>query len=84
MRAAVVVACLIAATACAPPPPSESPEPPPPPRVAVDHRGLTLDAKPWWPAGLNAYQLASDWDVNGGCGAQVDLDAYFSSLPRRR
>ncbi|QIX51915.1 beta-mannosidase [Rhodococcus sp. DMU1] len=79
--AAVVVACLVGAAACASPPPPDPPPPPPPARVTVDGRGLILDGKPWWPTGLNAYQLASDWDVNGGCGAQVDLDAYFSSLP---
>lgn len=46
----------------------------------VDGR-LQLDGRPWWPTGLNAYQLATDWTINPGCGAQVDLDAYFSALP---
>ena len=26
---------------------------------------------------MNAYQLGTDWSVNAGCGAQVDLDGYF-------
>ena len=30
---------------------------------------LTLDGEPWWPVGLNAYQLGTDWRVNAGCGA---------------
>ena len=36
-----------------------------------------------WPIGLNAYSLGTDWNVNVGCGPQVDLDAYFSRLPAR-
>ncbi|MFF0817781.1 beta-mannosidase [Rhodococcus sp. NPDC003318] len=56
--------------------------PPAPARVGTDGTGLTLDGQPWWPLGLNAYQLATNWSINRGCGAQVDLDAYFSSLPR--
>ena len=44
---------------------------------------LLLDGKPWWPIGLNAYSLGTDWNVNVGCGPQVDLDAYFSRLPAR-
>ncbi|MFD4469909.1 beta-mannosidase [Rhodococcus sp. NPDC058505] len=52
-------------------------------RVGAAGTGLTLDGQPWWPAGFNAYQLATDWSINHGCGAQVDLDAYFSDLPPR-
>ncbi|MGW5075959.1 beta-mannosidase [Rhodococcus sp. NPDC004095] len=54
---------------------------PAPARVGADGTALTLDGEPWWPVGLNAYQLATNWSINRGCGAQVDLDAYFSSLP---
>nr|WP_206038027.1 beta-mannosidase [Rhodococcus sp. HNM0569] len=50
-------------------------------RAGVDGTMLILDGNPWWPTGLNAYQLASDWSVNAGCGAEVDLDAYFDGLP---
>ncbi|MGA9871231.1 MAG: beta-mannosidase [Rhodococcus sp. (in: high G+C Gram-positive bacteria)] len=50
-------------------------------RVTASADGLSLDGAPWWPTGFNAYQLATDWAVNAGCGAMVDLDAYFSSLP---
>lgn len=44
---------------------------------------LLLDGKPWWPIGLNAYSLGTDWSVNVGCGPQVNLDEYFSLLPAR-
>ena len=49
-------------------------------RIAGDAAGLTLVGNPWWPSGFNAYQLATDWSVNAGCGAMVDLDSYFSAL----
>ncbi|WP_197037927.1 MULTISPECIES: hypothetical protein [Actinomycetes] len=50
-------------------------------RVTATARGMTLDGKPWWPIGFAAYQLGTDWQLNEGCGAQVDLDKYFGSLP---
>jgi hypothetical protein len=53
------------------------------PRVTTSANGLTLDGKPWWPTGYDAYQLGTDWDLNEGCGAQVDLKRYFGSLPAR-
>lgn len=49
-------------------------------RVGASVDGLTLDGKSWWPAGVNAYQLSTDWSVNRGCGQMVDLDAFFGSL----
>lgn len=50
-------------------------------RVAVADGVLTLDGRPWWPSGFDAYELGTNWAVNKGCGAQVDLDRYFASLP---
>lgn len=50
-------------------------------RVTVVNGGFTLDGQPWWPVGFDAYQLGTSWSVNTGCGAQVDLDRYFGSLP---
>ncbi len=50
-------------------------------RVGTSGMSLTLDGQPWWPTGMNAYQLGTDWKVNEGCGAQVDLDEYFGRLP---
>lgn len=52
-------------------------------RVTVTDAGLRLDNQDWWPTGFNAYQLGTDWSVNKGCGAEVDLDAYFAKLPPR-
>lgn len=52
-------------------------------RVTVERGALHLDGAPWWPTGFDAYQLATKWSVNAGCGAETDLDAYFSSLPPR-
>ena len=51
------------------------------PSMGTASTSLTLDGEPWWPVGLNAYQLGTDWRVNAGCGAQVDLDGYFARLP---
>lgn len=49
--------------------------------VGATATGLTLNGSPWWPAGVNAYELATNWSINQGCGAQVDLDSFFGSLP---
>jgi hypothetical protein len=51
------------------------------PHAGTAGTALTLNGKPWWPVGLNAYQLATDWTINAGCGAQVNLDDYFGHLP---
>ena len=75
----LVVAAAVALTACTSPAPVTST--PTAPRVEANPSGVTLDGTPWWPAGLNAYQLATDWSVNIGCGAMVDLDSFFASLP---
>ena len=50
-------------------------------RVTASADGLALDGEPWWPTGFNAYQLATNWSVNAGCGAMVNLDSYFGALP---
>lgn len=79
--AVVVVALLLGVSACGrgPEPDAQSTQT----RVRATPEGLTLDGKPWWPVGFNAYQLGTDWSVNVGCGAEVDLDAYFGALPPR-
>lgn len=51
-----------------------------PARVTATPGGLRLDGAPWWPTGVNAYELATDWSINAGCGAMVDLDQFFGSL----
>lgn len=81
--AAVGIAALLLLAACAqdtssrPSPPEELPA------VRADGDRLLLDGRPWWPAGLNAYQLGTRWEVNRGCGGQVDLDEFFGSFPPR-
>ncbi|CRZ13693.1 hypothetical protein [Mycolicibacterium neworleansense] len=90
--AVLLCVALLVAMACSP----SAPEPMPPlpsltapptggqapiPRLGVSGTSLTLDGKPVWPIGINAYQLATNWSINAGCGAQVDLDSYFGSLP---
>lgn len=79
----VVLGGLICMTGCARTPPAGPPESTQSHRVRATPTGLTLDGKPWWPVGFNAYQLGTDWSVNTGCGAEVDLDDYFAELPPR-
>lgn len=43
---------------------------------------LLLRGEPWWPVGFNAPQIATNYAINFGCGAEVDLDAFFGKLPR--
>jgi mannan endo-1,4-beta-mannosidase len=43
---------------------------------------LYLDGSPYRFTGVNAYELATDWSINFGCGAQVNnIDGFFASLP---
>lgn len=49
-------------------------------KLGVNGTSLTLNGQNWWPIGINAYQLGTNWDINAGCGAQVDLDQYFGGL----
>ncbi|GAB2556673.1 glycoside hydrolase family 5 protein [Nocardia heshunensis] len=49
--------------------------------VSVRDGTLRLNDQPWWPAGFNGPQLTTDYSINYGCGAEVDLDAYFRKLP---
>ncbi len=44
---------------------------------------LCLDGSPWTFTGVNAYEAATDWGVNAGCGPELtdtQLDDLFSSL----
>ncbi|MEC3920022.1 beta-mannosidase [Nocardia sp. CDC160] len=52
-----------------------------PAAVTASPNGLLLHGQPWWPAGFNGPQLPTDYSVNFGCGAQVDLDAFFAKVP---
>ena len=42
---------------------------------------LYLDGKPWQFTGTNVPQAATDYTLNGGCGAEINLPAFFDSLP---
>ena len=45
---------------------------------------LTLDGRPYTAVGINAYELATDWGINAGCGSMLtdeQLDQFFASLP---
>lgn len=77
----VLLLAVIAAAGCAPDPETVTTKTSA--RVAVAPDGLRLDGRAWWPAGFNAYQLGTNYTVNRGCGAVVDLDVYFGSLPSR-
>lgn len=74
-RIVILLLALLIGSCASPPPPAA------PVAVTAGAEGLLLDGRAWWPAGLNAPQLGTDWSVNRGCGAQVDLDGYFASLP---
>lgn len=55
---------------------------PPLPGVAAVGTRLLLDGTAHVYTGVNAYELGTWWDVNPGCGSQVDnLDTLFSALP---
>ncbi|GAB35558.1 hypothetical protein [Gordonia otitidis] len=92
LRLLVVFALVIVASACSQPDPTPLPEDSEPVpsanhdfsgRVSTTDTGLMLDGRTWFPAGFNSYQLGTDWALNAGCGAQVDLDEYFAKLPPR-
>ncbi|GAB2935092.1 hypothetical protein GCM10027047_34440 [Rhodococcus aerolatus] len=77
----MLLLALLTTLAVSPHPPSSASTAPAAARVTTAGPTLLLDGHPWWPAGVNAYQLATDWSVNVGCGAMVDLDAFFAGLP---
>ncbi len=52
--------------------------------VGVSDAHLTLDGLPYTAIGVNAYEIATDWGVDAGCGAMLSnqqLDQFFASLP---
>jgi mannan endo-1,4-beta-mannosidase len=60
-----------------------APVPPAPsPFVTRSGSSLSLNGHSYRYTGTNAYELATYWPVNMGCGGQVDdLDGFFASLP---
>ncbi|MCE5291219.1 MAG: beta-mannosidase [Nocardiaceae bacterium] len=55
--------------------------PPAVPVVTAQGTTLRLNGVDWWPAGINAPELLTRYALNEGCGAQVDLDAFFAATP---
>jgi mannan endo-1,4-beta-mannosidase len=49
--------------------------------VVLRGTSLFLAGKPWQFTGVNAPEAATDYAVNGGCGAAIDLSSLFNSLP---
>ncbi|WAL45768.1 beta-mannosidase [Rhodococcus pyridinivorans] len=84
MRVAAVATILFLLLAACAQDTSSRPSPPEDlPMVRADGDRFVLDDRTWWPAGLNAYQLGTRWEVNHGCGAEVDLDEFFGALAPR-
>ena len=55
------------------------------PTIGVEHGHLTLAGAPYRFVGLNAYELATFWGRNAGCGAMLgnrQLSGFFASIPR--
>jgi mannan endo-1,4-beta-mannosidase len=55
-----------------------------PPVIGARGGSLTLGGTPTTFVGVNAYELATDWGTNAGCGTMLSddqLDAFFASLP---
>jgi mannan endo-1,4-beta-mannosidase len=75
-------------TSAAPPtstaPPTTTALTPASPFIQRSGTRLLLHGKPYRVVGVNAYELATQWGVNPGCGGMLDdaaLDAFFSALP---
>jgi mannan endo-1,4-beta-mannosidase len=57
----------------------------PSPYLERDGTHLVLRGERYTPVGLNAYELATEWGSNSGCGAMLDdtsLNHFFAGLPR--
>jgi mannan endo-1,4-beta-mannosidase len=55
------------------------------PTIGVAHGHLTLAGAPYRFVGLNAYELATFWGRNAGCGAMLgnaQLDGFFAAMPQ--
>jgi mannan endo-1,4-beta-mannosidase len=50
--------------------------------VVLRGTSLYLASKPWQFTGVNAPEAASDYAINGGCGAEINVLSLFDSLPR--
>ena len=51
--------------------------------ITADGQSLAIGGVPTFLTGFNAYELATDWGTNAGCGGMVSaamIDAFFGSL----
>jgi mannan endo-1,4-beta-mannosidase len=67
------------------PTPPPTPRPTPPPADGIIHTDgsghLTLNGARYQFTGVDAFELATWWGTNSGCGAEIDdLDGFFNSL----
>jgi mannan endo-1,4-beta-mannosidase len=67
------------------PTPTSAPIPAPPPPDGIIHTDgsghLTLNGARYQFTGVDAFELATLWGTNSGCGAEIDnLDGFFKSL----
>jgi mannan endo-1,4-beta-mannosidase len=63
-------------------PPRAATTSPPAGQVWVSNGSLTLNGAKWRPVGFDAFQAATWWATNVGCGAQIDnLDTLMQSVP---
>lgn len=49
--------------------------------LGVRNGGFTVFGHPRTVVGFNLPQAGTDYRINGGCGASLDLDAFFARLP---
>jgi mannan endo-1,4-beta-mannosidase len=55
----------------------------PPGTIGLSGGALTLNGQPYRFTGVNAYEIATDWGTNAGCGGELtddQLNALFASL----
>ena len=61
-----------------------SPSPPASAVLAASGTRLTFGGVPYRDVGVNAYEIATYWGINSGCGSMLtdsQLDQFFASLP---
>ena len=64
--------------------PTTSPSPAASAVLAASGTRLTLGGVPYRDVGVNAYEIATYWGINSGCGSMLtdyQLDQFFASLP---
>lgn len=63
---------------------TRAPARPAPPHLTITNGTLTLGGRPFRDVGVDAYELATDWGVNAGCGTMLtdaQMSHFFAALP---